>query len=71
MGFNIQSGWNLGGPTVTKEDAMKKMKVVLDKKIVVCGAVDITEEVKDKFKSSDELKTPEENIGRMPRAGSF
>jgi (4-O-methyl)-D-glucuronate---lignin esterase len=25
LSFNIQSGWNLGGPTVTSEDAMKKI----------------------------------------------
>lgn len=49
----------------------KKMKVVLDKKIVVCGAVDITEEVKDKFRSSEELETPEENIGLESQIGYF
>ncbi len=25
MGFNIQSGWNLGGPTVTAEEASKRV----------------------------------------------
>jgi len=49
----------------------KKMKVVLDKKIVVCGAADITEEVKTKFKSSDELKTPSDNIGKDSKIGYF
>jgi hypothetical protein len=33
MGFNIQSGWNLGGPTVTIEESSKKVtfsKIVID-----------------------------------------
>jgi outer membrane protein len=49
----------------------KKMKVVLDKKIVVCGAVDITEEVKAKFKAPEEIKTPSENIGKDSKIGYF
>jgi outer membrane protein len=49
----------------------KKLKVVLDKKIVVCGAVDITEEVKEKFKSAGDLKAPSENIGKECRIGYF
>lgn len=49
----------------------KKMKVVLDKKIVVCGAENITELVKDKFRNSEKLETPSEDIGADSQIGYF
>ena len=49
----------------------KKQKVVLDKKIVVCGAVDITEEVKDTFRESETLEAPKEDIGAESQIGYF
>lgn len=49
----------------------KKLKIVLDKKIVVCGAQDITDEVKDKFRSDGELPRPEEDLGETSLIGYF
>lgn len=49
----------------------KKMKVVLDKKIVVCGATDITDDVKEKFKAPGELKASTEEIGQDSQIGYF
>jgi len=49
----------------------KKLKIVLDKKIVVCGAQDITDEVKDKFRSEGELPRPEEDLGGTSLIGYF
>jgi outer membrane protein len=51
--------------------AEKKMKVVLDKKIVVCGAQDITEEVKDMFRSAEKLEAPTGDIGADSQIGYF
>ncbi|MDQ7824796.1 MAG: OmpH family outer membrane protein [Candidatus Eremiobacteraeota bacterium] len=49
----------------------KKMKVVLDSKIVIAGADDITEDVKEKFKSSEKLTAPEEAVGSDSKIGYF
>ncbi|MGV8124148.1 MAG: OmpH family outer membrane protein [Candidatus Xenobiia bacterium LiM19] len=49
----------------------KKLKIVLDKKIVVCGAQDITDDVKDKFRSEGELPRPEEDMGETSLIGYF
>jgi outer membrane protein len=53
---------------VSKE---KKLKVVMDKKIVVCGALDITDAVKEKFNSSETLKAPDEVPGKDSKIGYF
>jgi Skp family chaperone for outer membrane proteins len=53
---------------VSKE---KKLKVVMDKKIVVCGALDITDIVKDKFNGTETLKAPEEETGKDSKIGYF
>ena len=49
----------------------KNIKVVLDKSIVVTGAPDITEAVKDKFKSDENFSESAENIGSDSTVGYF
>lgn len=49
----------------------KQLKVVLDKKIVVCGAEEITDLVKDKFKESDTLEAPKDDVGTESQIGYF
>ncbi len=49
----------------------KKLKIVLDKKIVVCGAQDITDDVKDKFRSEGELPRPDSDMGEKSLIGYF
>jgi len=49
----------------------KKLKIVLDKKIVVCGAQDITDDVKDKFRSEGDLPRPEADMGDTSLIGYF
>ncbi len=49
----------------------KKLTVIIDKNIVVTGAQDITEAVKEKIKSEGELPSPSTNIGENSKVGYF
>lgn len=49
----------------------KGVKAVLDKSVVVTGAQDITESVKEKFREEGELQLPDEDIGDASVIGYF
>lgn len=51
--------------------ADKHITVVMDKSIVVTGAEDITDSVKDKFREDGELKTPDYDIGDSSSVAYF